>query len=70
MSCKVPGRVLIMTFPTCVSRPNYVPAVAVIRWRLVLVVLSRFKGYLDGYFSPKRVLFVLEFYERGGVLMV
>ena len=27
---------------------NYVPAVAVIRMRLVLFILNRFKGYLDG----------------------
>jgi len=27
---------------------NYVPAVAVIRKRLVLFILIRFKGYLDG----------------------
>lgn len=28
---------------------NYVPAVAVIRMGLVLFILIRFKGYLDGY---------------------
>jgi len=27
---------------------NYVPAVAAIRKRLVLFILNRFKGYLDG----------------------
>ena len=27
---------------------NYVPAVAVIRMRLVLFILNRFKGYVDG----------------------
>ena len=31
---------------------NYVPAVAVIRKRLVLFILNRFKGYLDGKFMP------------------
>jgi len=30
-----------------------VPAVAVIRKRLVLFIFSRFKGYLDGITSPK-----------------
>ena len=29
---------------------NYVPAVAVIRKRLVLFIINRFKGYLDGKF--------------------
>ena len=32
---------------------NYVPAVAVIRKRLVLFILNRFKGYLDGKYLPK-----------------
>jgi len=27
---------------------NYVPAVAVIRKRLVLFILNRFKGYING----------------------
>jgi hypothetical protein len=31
-----------------------VPAVAVIRRRLVLFIISRFKGYLDGKISPKQ----------------
>ena len=31
---------------------NYVPAVAVIRKRLVLFIFNRFKGYLDGENSP------------------
>ena len=31
---------------------NYVPAVAVIRKRLVLFMLNRFKGYLDGRCFP------------------
>ena len=30
---------------------NYVPAVAVIRKRLVLFILIRFKGYPDGQYS-------------------
>ena len=37
---------------------NYVPAVAVIRKRLVLFILIRFKGYLDGkYLSLIKVHF-------------
>ena len=31
---------------------NYVPAVAVIRKRLVLFIFNRFKGYLDGENFP------------------
>jgi hypothetical protein len=31
-----------------------VPAVAVIRRRLVLFIFSRFKGYLDGKISPRQ----------------
>ena len=31
---------------------NYVPAVAVIRKRLVLFIFNRFKGYLDGKYFP------------------
>jgi len=34
---------------------NYVPAVAVIRKRLVLFILNRFKGYLDGKFALIKV---------------
>ena len=30
------------------------PAVAVIRGRLVLFIFNRFKGYLDGIFSPSK----------------
>ena len=30
---------------------NYVPAVAVIRKRLVLFIFNRFKGYLSGRYS-------------------
>lgn len=37
---------------------NYVPAVAVIRKRLVLFIFNRFKGYLDGKnFSFVKVCF-------------
>ena len=32
---------------------NYVPAVAVIRKRLVLFIIIRSKGYLDGENKPK-----------------
>ncbi len=45
---KILGRVMIMTFPIYVSWPNHVPAVAVIRGRLVLFIFNWFKGYLDG----------------------
>ena len=34
---------------------NYVPAVAVIRKRLVLFILNRFKGYVDGSKCPNRI---------------
>jgi len=34
---------------------NYVPAVAVIRKRLVLFIIIRFKGYLDGQNSMLNV---------------
>ena len=47
-----------------VSWPNYVPAVAVIRRRLVLFIFIRFKGYLDGIISPIKGTVLLEFYER------
>ena len=33
-----------------IALTNYVPAVAVIRKRLVLFIINRFKGYLDGKF--------------------
>lgn len=36
---------------------NYVPAVAVTRKRLVLFMLNRFKGYLDGKYFPFRRYF-------------
>ena len=47
------------------SRPNFVPAVAVIQYRLVLFVFIRFKGYLDGISSPLKGTDILEFYVRG-----
>ena len=40
------------------------PAVAVIRKRLVLFIFNRFKGYLDGISSPKRDTNILEFNVR------
>ena len=43
---------------------NCVPAVAVIRKRLVLFILSRFKGYVDGSECPNKDTFLLEFYMR------
>ena len=44
---------------------NYVPAVAVIRKRLVLFILNRFKGYLDGKFiSLIRDTFTRVLYEE------
>jgi len=51
------------------SWPNLVPAAAVIRGRLVLFIFNRFKGYLDGIFSPKQGTDLLEFYVKRGVLM-
>jgi len=41
---------------------NYVPAVAVIRKRLVLIIFNRFKGYLGGKFSLYKGTNLLEFY--------
>jgi len=46
-----------------------VPAVAVIRRRLVLFIFSRFKGYLDGIISLKQDTVILELYMRRGVFM-
>ena len=44
---------------------NYVPAVAVIRKRLVLFILNRFKGYLGGKYSPLyRYIFTRVLYEK------
>lgn len=40
---------------------NYVPAVAVIRKRLVLFIMNRFKGYLDGKIILYRGKVLLEF---------
>jgi len=41
-----------------------VPAVAVIRRRLVLFIFNRFKGYLDGIISPKKgTIFTRVIYE-------
>lgn len=37
---------------------NYVPAVAVIRKRLVLFILNRFKGYPNGRNLPKKEQFL------------
>ena len=54
LSNKVLDNILIMTITIYMSWPNYVPAVAVIRRRLVLFIFSRFKGYLDGKISPKQ----------------
>ena len=66
---KILGRIMIMTISIYQSWPNYVPAVAVIRRRLVLFIFNRFKGYLDGMTSPKQGTVLLEFYMRGGVFM-
>jgi len=46
-----------------------VPAVAVIRKRLVLFIFNRFKGYLDGIISLKLETVMLELYMRRGVFM-
>jgi len=53
MSYKILGIIMIMTIYIYMSWPNHVPAVAVIRERLVLFIFNRFKGYLDGKLSPK-----------------
>jgi hypothetical protein len=45
-----------------------VPAVAVIRKRLVLFILIRFKGYPDGQYIFYNVSTWLEFYVRGQYL--
>jgi hypothetical protein len=45
-----------------------VPAAAVIRKRLVLFILIRFKGYLDGQYSFYNVSTWLEFDIRGQYL--
>jgi hypothetical protein len=41
---------------------NYVPAVAVIRKRLVFFILNRFKGYVDGRKCLNKDTSLLEFY--------
>ncbi len=43
---------------------NYVPAVAVIRKRLVLFIFNRFKGYLDGKYILYKGTYLLEFYVK------
>lgn len=43
---------------------NYVPAVAAIRKRLVLIIFNRFKGYSDGKNLPEIGTIILEFYVR------
>ena len=45
------------------------PAVAVIRKRQVLFILSRFKGYLDGLNDFIKSSIWLEFYVRSTVLL-
>jgi len=47
LSNKVLDRIMMMTFSIYMSWQNHVPAVAVIRGRLVLFIFNRFKGYLD-----------------------
>jgi len=69
LSNKVLDNILIMTIIIYMSWPNYVPAVAVIRRRLVLFIFSRFKGYLDGKISPKQDTVLLELYMRRWVFM-
>lgn len=44
------------------SRPNLVPAVAVRRERLVLIIIIRFKGYLDCIFILNKEINILELY--------
>lgn len=43
---------------------NCVPAVAAIRKRLVLFILNRFKGYLDGRICPKGNNFARVWYKK------
>ena len=43
---------------------NYVPAVAAIRKRLVLIIFNRFKGYSDGKIRLQIGTIYLEFYVR------
>lgn len=46
------------------------PAVAVIRRRLVLVIFIRFKGYLDGKLNLNGYFFTRVLYEKGSILEV
>ena len=46
-------------------RPIIVTAVEATQVRLVLFIFIRFKGYLDGIFSPKKGTDILEFYRIG-----
>jgi len=64
MSNKVLGIIMMMTLFIYVSWPNYVPAVAVTRKRLVLLIFNRFKGYLDCQSSPQKGTNWLEFNIR------
>jgi len=43
---------------------NYVPAVAAIRKRLVLIILNGFKGYSDGKIRLNKGTIFLEFNKR------
>ena len=44
------------------------PAVAVIRKRLVLFIFNRFKGYLDGVISPQQGTVIARvIYEEGSI---
>ena len=45
---------------------NYVPAVAVIRKRLVLFIFTRFKGYSDGRNLPKKEQFLSRVKKKKG----
>ena len=47
------------------------PAVAVIRRRLVLFIFNRFKGYLDGISNPKQGNIIARvLYEKGSIYRV
>ena len=56
MFIKILDKIMIMTLFIYKSWPSHVPAVAVIRKRQVLFIFNRFKGYVDGILSLKKVL--------------
>lgn len=63
LSNKIQSIQLIMTMYMYVLT-NYVPAVAVIRKRLVLFIFIRFKGYSNGKISCKKDSFTRVLYKE------